>query len=455
LSMIISGVEFGEECFCGKVANLKLGQKLEPGLCDTYPCPANSSVACGGFNAVAAYHTGYKDPPKIKLKTNELLLNKKPAKIAFLLQLNGRAVRQVVRLLRLIYRPEHIYLVHVDSVRVYLQVFNFQRAARQNYMYREMRSLQKSISAAANFHVLTRRFATIWGGASLLKMFLSSADQLLQLSSDWGFKSPMITTTTTMTIANNVTCNITNANTTTTIIGNTANTSATLSTCFRFPELKSSDLIDITEETTTVTCAAVSRPAIPPRNSSLAQSPKAITLPHPLRFISTLPVNTTTTTNTNTTTTTSLDESRYENREQLVSSTIVTRNKNKNIIKNIHIHNHNHNHNNNVKNVLVQPIAKVTPEPSSSSSMKREQVMEIITVGNSVKFPPPIPPKSSTKGGSGGGGGGGGGDTSTTPPPRPPKRVPVEKSDHAPPLPPKTYKQKQWPSKKMGNHFPK
>ncbi|KRZ27550.1 Son of sevenless -like protein 1 [Trichinella pseudospiralis] len=269
----------------------------------------------------------------------------------------------------------------------------------------------------------------------------------------FGFKSPMITTTTTMTIANNVTCNITNANTTTTIIGNTANTSATLSTCFRFPELKSSDLIDITEETTTVTCAAVSRPAIPPRNSSLAQSPKAITLPHPLRFISTLPVNTTTTTNTNTTTTTSLDESRYENREQLVSSTIVTRNKNKNNIKNIHIHNHNHN--NNVKNVLVQPIAKVTPEPSSSSSMKREQVMEIITVGNSVKFPPPIPPKSSTKGGSGGGGGGGGGDTSTTPPPRPPKRVPVEKSDHAPPLPPKTYKQKQWPSKKMGNHFPK
>ncbi|KRY88929.1 Xylosyltransferase oxt [Trichinella pseudospiralis] len=173
LGCSVAGVEFGEECFCGKVANLKLGQKLEPGLCDTYPCPANSSVACGGFNAVAAYHTGYKDPPKIKLKTNELLLNKKPAKIAFLLQLNGRAVRQVVRLLRLIYRPEHIYLVHVDS--------------RQNYMYREMRSLQKSISAAANFHVLTRRFATIWGGASLLTMFLSSADQLLQLSSDWEY----------------------------------------------------------------------------------------------------------------------------------------------------------------------------------------------------------------------------------------------------------------------------
>ncbi|OUC39505.1 hypothetical protein D917_05405 [Trichinella nativa] len=148
-------------------------------------------------------------------------------------------------------------------------------------------------------------------------------------------------------------------------------------------------------ETTTVTCAAP-RPAIPPRNSSLAQSPKAISLPHPLRFVSTLPVN-------STTTTTTVDESRYEN---------------------------------------------LAPEPSSSSSsssMKRDQV-EMITVGNSVKFPPPIPPKSATKGG---------GETSTIPPPRPPKRVPVEKSDHAPPLPPKTYKQKQWPSKKMGNHFPK
>ncbi|KAL1228787.1 Son of sevenless [Trichinella spiralis] len=252
----------------------------------------------------------------------------------------------------------------------------------------------------------------------------------------FGFKNPMITTTTTMTIANSITCTTTNATTTTTIVGNTANTSATLSTfAFRFPELKSSsDLIDITEETTTVTCAAP-RPAIPPRNSSLAQSPKAISLPHPLRFVSTLPVNSTTTT------TTTLDESRYENREQLASSTIVTRNKNKSNIN-------NNNNNNNVNNILVQPVAKVAPEPSSSSSsssMKRDQV-EIITVGNSVKFPPPIPPKSSTKGG---------GDTSTIPPPRPPKRVPVEKSDHAPPLPPKTYKQKQWPSKKMGNHFPK
>ncbi|KRX39213.1 Xylosyltransferase oxt [Trichinella murrelli] len=173
LGCSIAGVEFGEECFCGKVANLKLGLKLEAGLCETYPCPANSSTACGGFNAIAVYHTGYKDPPKVKLKTSELLkVNTKPAKIAFLLQLNGRAVRQVVRLLRLIYRPEHIYLVHVDS--------------RQNHMYREMISLQKSISAT-NFHVLTRRFPTIWGGASLLKMFLSSADELLQLSSDWEY----------------------------------------------------------------------------------------------------------------------------------------------------------------------------------------------------------------------------------------------------------------------------
>ncbi|XP_003375282.1 xylosyltransferase oxt [Trichinella spiralis] len=167
------GVEFGEECFCGKVSNLKLGLKLETGFCETHPCPANSSTACGGFNAIAVYHTGYKDPPKVKLKRSELLkVNTKPAKIAFLLQLNGRAVRQVVRLLRLIYRPEHIYLVHVDS--------------RQNHMYREMISLQKSISAT-NFHVLTRRFPTIWGGASLLKMFLSSADELLQLSSDWEY----------------------------------------------------------------------------------------------------------------------------------------------------------------------------------------------------------------------------------------------------------------------------
>lgn len=37
-------------------------------------------------------------------------------RIAFLLTLNGRAVRQVHRLLKLLYGEEHFYYIHVDSV---------------------------------------------------------------------------------------------------------------------------------------------------------------------------------------------------------------------------------------------------------------------------------------------------------------------------------------------------
>ncbi|CDW56549.1 Branch domain containing protein [Trichuris trichiura] len=88
------------------------------------------------------------------------------AKIAFLLQFNGRAVRQVKRMLRMIYRPEHIYLVHVDEVATMLAV-------------------QRLVSD--NFHVTSRRYPTIWGGSSLLDMFLAVMDDLLSLSSNWDY----------------------------------------------------------------------------------------------------------------------------------------------------------------------------------------------------------------------------------------------------------------------------
>lgn len=38
-------------------------------------------------------------------------------KIVFVLTVNGRAVRQVVRLLRVIYSPYHFYYIHVDKVK--------------------------------------------------------------------------------------------------------------------------------------------------------------------------------------------------------------------------------------------------------------------------------------------------------------------------------------------------
>lgn len=37
-------------------------------------------------------------------------------RIAFLLTLNGRAVRQVHRLLKALYSPRHYYYIHIDAV---------------------------------------------------------------------------------------------------------------------------------------------------------------------------------------------------------------------------------------------------------------------------------------------------------------------------------------------------
>lgn len=42
--------------------------------------------------------------------------DEKKVKIAFLLTLNGRAVRQVHRLLKLLYSENHFYYIHVDAV---------------------------------------------------------------------------------------------------------------------------------------------------------------------------------------------------------------------------------------------------------------------------------------------------------------------------------------------------
>ncbi|KFD49350.1 hypothetical protein M514_09797 [Trichuris suis] len=170
----VAGVEYGVECFCGTTEELRTGQRLNLRRCYEYKCPGNASQFCGGFNSISAYLTGYLKRPEVNVLQNQNAQSgslQRKAKIAFLLQFNGRAVRQVRRMLRMIYRPEHIYFVHVDE--------------RQDYMYREMLAVQRL--AGDNFHVTSRRYPTIWGGSSLLDMFLAVMDDLLSLSSNWDY----------------------------------------------------------------------------------------------------------------------------------------------------------------------------------------------------------------------------------------------------------------------------
>uniref|UniRef100_A0A7N9AMY4 Xylosyltransferase 1 n=1 Tax=Mastacembelus armatus TaxID=205130 RepID=A0A7N9AMY4_9TELE len=92
-----------------------------------------------------------------------------PVRIAFVLVVHGRASRQFHRLFKAIYHTSHYYYIHVDL--------------RSNYLHREVLSLA---SQYPNVRVSQWRMATIWGGASLLTMYLRSMEDLLKMT-DWSW----------------------------------------------------------------------------------------------------------------------------------------------------------------------------------------------------------------------------------------------------------------------------
>uniref|UniRef100_A0A8C2WNM1 Xylosyltransferase 1 n=1 Tax=Cyclopterus lumpus TaxID=8103 RepID=A0A8C2WNM1_CYCLU len=93
----------------------------------------------------------------------------KPVRIAFVLVVHGRASRQFHRLFKAIYHSSHYYYIHVDQ--------------RSNYLHRQVHSLAAQYS---NVRVTPWRMATIWGGASLLTMYLRSMADLLAMR-DWSW----------------------------------------------------------------------------------------------------------------------------------------------------------------------------------------------------------------------------------------------------------------------------
>ncbi|XP_060758449.1 xylosyltransferase 1 [Neoarius graeffei] len=94
-----------------------------------------------------------------------------PVRIAFVLVVHGRASRQVQRLFKAIYHTSHFYYIHVDQ--------------RSDYLHRQILVLAERYP---NVRVTTWRMATIWGGASLLSMYLQSMKDLLAMSSwPWDF----------------------------------------------------------------------------------------------------------------------------------------------------------------------------------------------------------------------------------------------------------------------------
>eukprot|EP00794_Sanderia_malayensis_P009135 gene9135-10108_t len=90
-----------------------------------------------------------------------------PIKIVYILTVHGRAGRQLKRLFKAIYHPNHYYYFHVDS--------------RSDYLYGEVEDIVKKFPNSA---IAPWRMATIWGGASLLSMLLRCMEDVLN-KKDW------------------------------------------------------------------------------------------------------------------------------------------------------------------------------------------------------------------------------------------------------------------------------
>uniref|UniRef100_A0A1L8E2J2 protein xylosyltransferase n=1 Tax=Nyssomyia neivai TaxID=330878 RepID=A0A1L8E2J2_9DIPT len=164
---VYAGVQYSTECFCGN-DEPPAAAKLPDPSCNM-KCPGDAKEACGGYFAVNIYETGIQ---KFTAKTAQLIPKSGDVKvrIAFLLTLNGRALRQVHRLLKALYTPSNFFYIHVDS--------------RQDYLFRNLQRLEMKYS---NIKLTQQRFSTIWGGASLLQMLLTSMRELLASPWQWDY----------------------------------------------------------------------------------------------------------------------------------------------------------------------------------------------------------------------------------------------------------------------------
>ncbi|XP_060696918.1 xylosyltransferase 1 [Hemiscyllium ocellatum] len=96
-------------------------------------------------------------------------LPQNPVRIAFVLVVHGRASRQLRRMFKAIYHRDHYYYIHVDK--------------RSNYLHRDVLEFANQYP---NVRVTPWRMATIWGGASLLTMYLQTMRDLLEMK-DWSW----------------------------------------------------------------------------------------------------------------------------------------------------------------------------------------------------------------------------------------------------------------------------
>ncbi|CAH8662828.1 Xylosyltransferase 2, variant 2 [Schistosoma haematobium] len=128
-------------------------------------CPDPVPVRVYATKASPPWH-----PVPLSLKSGLIdLVSSKPVRIVYLLVWNGRSWPHIRRMFELIYNTRHYYYIHVD--------------ARCGYLYTMVKSFIGNYPS--NVYLTSTRFSPIWGGQSLLDMFLSSLKDLSFNMSDW------------------------------------------------------------------------------------------------------------------------------------------------------------------------------------------------------------------------------------------------------------------------------
>lgn len=89
-------------------------------------------------------------------------------RIAFLLIVRGRSDIHIIRLINSIYSPMHIYYIHVDR--------------RDEYLHRKLSILTRG---ADNIILAPKRFETVWGGPSMLRMTIDAITYLTRFKWDY------------------------------------------------------------------------------------------------------------------------------------------------------------------------------------------------------------------------------------------------------------------------------
>ena len=167
------GVEQGVLCFCSNsLPNSSLPLDKSECVHVNMTCPGDNESSCGGHLAMDVYETGLLPVVPPKSGVVETGTNRTSVKVVYLLTLSGRAIRQVHRLIKQIYSPDHYILVHVDS--------------RQEFMHRQ---LEKLSTVLPNMKMMKRRYTATWGGVGLLRMLLSAIREVNEIEewSDWEF----------------------------------------------------------------------------------------------------------------------------------------------------------------------------------------------------------------------------------------------------------------------------